>query len=376
MTDAELEGFRPDKYFARSWALLTRDRGWIKPVMVMAAATLIPIVGAIGALGYVLEWARLTAWGVASSPKQKHVQVGACIVSGWRAFVVVLCWGIACSLVSAALLLVPLFGPLLTLAWTICSVFVGLMLMVAALRTTIYQKIAAGLRLSTIWEMIKSDVGGLMQIFGMQVAGAAIFWVISGIVTVVAAMLLIPQLLYYADYISEFDAIMSQSMKMSVAFQMIVDMLGALTPALVVTVVLSSMYSVVMMMLGYTAVALWMRQFNVPAWGREQDPLPAHGPAAYGPGAGAYGPAAASWTGPGYGTAAPRSGAEGEYGAGSGAGYGQPAQPAGPAPTPTSAPEPPCATPDQAPQPLPSASPADVPPAAPIDPQEGEKPVG
>ena len=25
-----------EKYFSRSWALLTRDKGWIKPILVMA----------------------------------------------------------------------------------------------------------------------------------------------------------------------------------------------------------------------------------------------------------------------------------------------------------------------------------------------------
>ena len=280
MNDADLEGFRPDRYFARSWALLTRDRGWIKPILAMIAATLVPIVGLLGVMGYAAEWARLTAWGVTSSPKQKNVRVGACIASGWRVFVVTVVWSIANSIILGLLALVPLFGPLLVFAWTIFSIALGIMIMVAALRATIYQRIVAGLRVPTIWQMVRSDVAGLVRIFGMQMAGAAIFWVVSALIMLLALGTLIPQIVYFADYVAEFDAIMSDSTRMAVFFEIVVTILGALGPWIVVGFVLSAAYSVVMMMLGYTAVALWMRQFNVPAWGREEDPLPGTAPTA------------------------------------------------------------------------------------------------
>ena len=274
MNDTELEGFRPDRYFARSWALLTRDRGWIKPVLVMAAACLVPIVGLLGVLGYAAEWARLTAWGVTSSPKQKDVRVGACIASGWRVFVVMLGWGLVIALVSGVLSTIPLLGPLLTFAWFVISVALGIMIMVAALRATIYQKIGAGFRISTIWQMVSSDVAGLVRIFGMQMAGAAISWAAGFVVMLLAVMTMLPRLLYYVDYVAEFDAIMSDSMRMSLFFDMIVDFLTVMGPFLIVVSVVSGIISIIMMLLGYTAVGLWMRQFNVPAWGRDEDPLP------------------------------------------------------------------------------------------------------
>ena len=274
MNDTELEGFRPDRYFARSWALLTRDRGWIKPVLVMVAACLVPIVGLLGVLGYAAEWARLTVWGVTSSPKQKGVRVGACIASGWRVFVVMLGWGLVIALVSGVLSTIPLLGSLLTFAWFVISVFLGIMIMVAALRATIYQKIGAGFRISTIWQMVSSDVAGLVRIFGMQMAGAAISWAAGFVVMLLAVMTMLPRLLYYVDYVAEFDAIMSDSMRMSLFFDMIVDFLTVMGPFLIVVSVVSGIISIIMMLLGYTAVGLWMRQFNVPAWGRDEDPLP------------------------------------------------------------------------------------------------------
>ena len=42
-------------YYGRSWRLLTRDKGWIKVLLVMAIATVVPIAGPLGVLGYALS---------------------------------------------------------------------------------------------------------------------------------------------------------------------------------------------------------------------------------------------------------------------------------------------------------------------------------
>lgn len=78
------------KYFSHSWKLLTRDKGWVKPILVLAIAMFVPVVGPLAVLGYALEWARLSAWGVDAAPKQRGVKIGGCLVAGWRAFVVIL----------------------------------------------------------------------------------------------------------------------------------------------------------------------------------------------------------------------------------------------------------------------------------------------
>ena len=72
-------------YISRSWDMLTRDKGWIKVILLLALASFVPFVGLIGLVGYGLEWARLTAWGIDSSPKQRGVRIGECLASGWRA---------------------------------------------------------------------------------------------------------------------------------------------------------------------------------------------------------------------------------------------------------------------------------------------------
>lgn len=272
--ESELEGFRRDRYFARSWALLTRDRGWIKPVLVMTVAALVPFVGWLGVMGYVQEWARLTAWGVNAAPKQKGVRVGECIKSGWRAFVVILVWSLVNAVVAAVLSAVPLFGGLLGFAWAIFDVFVYLMVMVAVLRATIYQKIKAGLRVKTVWEMASHDVGGLARVLGILAVGGAILAVITFVVLFSVLFSTIPQLIYMVDYVTRYEAILSSGMQAAFALNIIFSFLSAIGPALVVLYLISCFFGIVLSMLGFTAIGLWMRQFDVSAWGREEDPLP------------------------------------------------------------------------------------------------------
>lgn len=274
MNDTDLEGFRPDHYFSRAWALLTRDRGWIKPVLVMSAAALVPVVGMLGILGYIVEWARLTAWGVNSSPKQRNVQVGGCIASGARAFVVMLVWGICWGVVGGLLVMVPLLGGLLSFAWTIVNLFVSLVIMIAVLRATIYQKIVAGLRVTRIWKMATHDLGGVMRVFGLQVAGGALIALAAAVVTLVALMSALPSLVYYSLYLYDYGSVMAESLQASIALELLASLLGAALPALLVLYVLGTPATIVLAMLVYTALALWMRQFDVPSWGREEDPLP------------------------------------------------------------------------------------------------------
>lgn len=278
MTDAELQGFCPDRYFARSWALLTRDRGWVKPVLALCAALFVPIVGPIGVLGYVLEWARLTAWGVASSPKQKRVRVGECIVSGFRAFVVLFVWSLCCSLIGALLALVPLLGSLAAFAWSVFSMFIGVLSMIAALRATIYQSVTAGLDPKATWEMAKRDVSGLVRVFGILAAGTGIMFcaIVAGSVLMVLSIL--PQVISFGGYIELYDSLMTDAERMRLFFEMVASFVGVLGVILVGLVLVVSVITIVMSMLGYTALGLWLRQFNVAAWGAEKDPLPAAAP--------------------------------------------------------------------------------------------------
>ena len=270
----ELEGFRRDRYLARSWALLTRDRGWVKPVLLMTVALLVPIVGVLGVLGYALEWARLTAWNVNAAPKQRGVDVGACIKSGWRAFVVMLVWGIVAAVVIAVAEAIPLLGPLVSIAWFFASFVFSVVMMVASLRATIYQKLGAGLRVPTIWQMVRHDPTGLLRVTGLMLAGGAVMGVATTIVGMVCLASAVPHLLWFMSYLYEFGSAATGEMGALLVLQLVASLLASLGPALVVLLLVDFFLATVLSLLGHTAVGLWMRQFDVPSWGRDEDPLP------------------------------------------------------------------------------------------------------
>lgn len=274
VSEAELEGFRRDRYFSRSWALLTRDKGWIKPVLVMTVALLVPVVGWMGVLGYIYEWARLTAWGVNAAPKQKDVRVGECIKSGARVFVVMLVWGIAMGFVGSLITLFPLLGGLLSFAWTIFSIFLGVLVGVAALRATIYQKLGAGFRFGAIWEMGTHDVSGVVRIAAISIVAGIVSGIIAFFVVIFLLASALPYLIAIYNMVMSYGDVMSSSMITQYAVQMILQTLTGILPALIVLALLMSFLAVLVSMVWVTAVGLWMRQFNVPAWGRDEDPLP------------------------------------------------------------------------------------------------------
>lgn len=273
MTDNdELEGFRPTRYFSRAWALLTLERGWIKPVLVMAVSLLVPIAGWLGVVGYMAEWSRVIAWGTSAAPKRHGIRVGSCIASGWRAFVVLLVWGICMSIITAVANAVPLFGAILGLAWWVFSFFLSVVIMVAVLRATIYQRIRAGLRVSTIWEMARHDTSGLLRILGMLLVGELVIAAIALVVILTSLASLLPSIFSWVTYLGEYGAIMSHQMRSMMALRIILELLGAFGPGLLVVVVVCGILGIVLGLLGFAAVGLWMRQFDVASWGREEEP--------------------------------------------------------------------------------------------------------
>ena len=274
VAEEELEGFRRDRYFARSWALLTRHAGWIKPVLLLTVALLVPLVGWWGVMGYALEWARLTAWGVNAAPKQRGVRVVECIVSGARAFVVLLLWSVVAGIVVGLLSALPLVGWLVSAAWAVVSIFFYVVVMAAELRATIYRRIVPGLRVSVVWQMVRHDPMGLLRVFGMTALGGLLMGLVTTVVAFSAFASILPSLLYYVAYFGEYSQFMSDAALASGAVAFVFEALAAMGPVVIVLLLLDGFMAVVTLLLGYTAVALWMRQFNVPAWRADEDPLP------------------------------------------------------------------------------------------------------
>lgn len=264
-------------YLSRSWALLTHDSGWIKPVLVLSLVALVPVIGPIAVLGYALEWARLTAWGVDAAPKQKRVDVGQVLVSGWRGFVVALVWNLVIWLVYATLSLafgsVPgrnlgtALGVLDVIYVLVCLVAVPV-IVVAQVRSAVYQRIGAGLRANRVLQMVARDFGGLMHMLGIELLGWLIELAIGLVFGLVVAAMVIP-------YVVGLGAASGMLLPGSRALgSYIAGILGSLSVPIVIFVFLMSVVAQVMKLVTATGVALWMRQFDVPRWGKSGDPLP------------------------------------------------------------------------------------------------------
>lgn len=258
------------KYFSRSWALMTKEKGWIKPILLMALACFVPIVGALGVLGYACEWARLSAWGVDSSPKQKGVKVGACIASGWRAFVVILAWSLVVGILGGivnAILSFLLRGLGSTLV-TIAEFVLAAPIMVAALHACVYEKIGAGFKVSRFVEMIKRDPSGLFKTLLIPLAEWGIVAAASTLVFSVMIGFALPdimRLVYEAQYYGDSYTMAS----------IIASILRGVLPGTVLFLYATLVVSSAASLLFVNSIGLWMSQFDVRSWGGPDEPLPA-----------------------------------------------------------------------------------------------------
>lgn len=295
---------RNDGYWSRSWDLLTRESGWFKPILVLAAARLVPIVGPFGADGYALEWARLTSWGVDSAPKQRNVDIGGCVRTGARAFVVMLGYALALGIVNS--IFQATFGQALGgLVGFALSLTIGLLIIIAQVRSAIYQTIGSGYQVNRIFDMVKRDTDGILRILGMEAILAVVAGFIGG--TVVTVIILTSmgstfyQLASYGiyGYTDEYEVVRTVFLG-----------LGKAMPALCVSMFFMNIIASMTSLLTNTAVGLWLRQFDVQNWGDSADPLPSQTPgSAQGYAASPYGSTAYPAQG------APSTSAQNQYGA-------------------------------------------------------------
>ena len=191
------DGYQRENYFARSWALITQDKGWIKPILLLTLAQFIPILGPLGAFGYGVEWARLIAWNVNAAPKQRNVNIGECITSGWRTFVVYIGWTLLGCLAIMLLGLVPILGALLTFVATIAWIYFEQLIRVGILRASIYQQIGAGYKANRIWEMGERDVEGLLRVIAIGIVGGIILGLIMTIIISMIFIVMAPSLVSF-----------------------------------------------------------------------------------------------------------------------------------------------------------------------------------
>ena len=270
----ELNGYRRDRYLARSWALLTLEKGWWKPILIMALFGLIPVVGILALVGYALETARVTAWGINAGPKQKDLKFGTYIVTGFKAAVIALAFGLAYSIATEIFSYIPVINLILVPVFIVAAFVYPLFINVVQVRASVYGRISAGFAFKNIFEMIKHDMGGLFRIFGMGFVLGIATSIIMGIIGGSVAISMFMNIGTQAVTIARTQNIYSEDRLGIIILALFARRFIQMVPIFLVIGYIGHVVGLIVMLLMQNAIALWMRQFNVPAWGQSNDPLP------------------------------------------------------------------------------------------------------
>lgn len=294
--------------FTTSWKMLTRDKGWIKPILMLTLVGWIPILGQIAILGYGLEWARLTAWGVDAAPKQRGVAYGKVLATGGIAFLVMLTMGLVTGIVDTILFgrwysitslpfgssifadsVITLAGDVtsvLGIAVLVVNLLMGAFITAAMLRATLYDSFGAGWRIDRLFQMVVRDPGGFFHAYAVSLIGGIVNSVYAMVVTL-------------AGGLAAFGGAMGVAISMGIASDTIIErLLYGAGPGLVILLVVvalaaafaGSAISITMQLVSINAMGQWFCRFRVDLWGVSSAPLPDGVPVRF-PGTGAGAPA-------------------------------------------------------------------------------------
>lgn len=282
--------------FGASWKMLTQERGWLKPLCVLALVGWIPILGQIAVLGYALEWARFTAWGIDTAPRQRGIDIGRILATGGRAFLVLLLMGIVARVVLAVLGFgdMAVLGSFLVMglgtaldsivegvsmfsAWGVLMgavlLLLGTFLTAAMMRATLYDSFGAGWRVDRLFQMIGRDPIGFLKTWLVSFIGGVICAVYAGVMALVGGVAALGGIaaivsgghgvhLGYSEY----------GLQRLLAW-------GAGPFMLLVLIVIAAVFvygviSIAMQLVAVNAMGQWFCRFEVGRWGLSGDPLP------------------------------------------------------------------------------------------------------
>lgn len=253
-------------YLGRAWRDLTSEQGWWQPVVILALVNLIPIVGPLIVVGYMLDWGREAAWGMSRGLPRTVGSVGKRLKWGFFAMVIVFCWVIPLSIVGGILAVIPLLGWLVAIAAEVCCLVAATIACAGCIRMTIYDRIKGGLQFSRILKMAKLDAPGLACCFGISLL-SAVPAIIGGCLIMVG-VLPAAGLAGYAS--SGATGMLSEGVAVTAAVG--AGLFGAIF-AFVVAVVIA-ICSVGAQALSYRAYGYWVGQFQPAKWGGIEDPMP------------------------------------------------------------------------------------------------------
>lgn len=277
-------------YFTTAWQDIRNTPGWIGKLLLLSLLAIIPVFGWIVVAGYLLGWARDIAWGV-HGPLPARIfgnEDGKLYSRGFFAWLIGIVFALAPAIAFGVINLALGVGTAGLFSWHyggMASLSFGLVSGIASLavavvlivlyalatvfgwigwmRMSVYGRLSAGFQLERIWTMLRHDTRGAARVFGMYLIINAIVGVIAAVV--VAGALVGGALLGFAAYGSGVDA---GAPGLAVGLIVLGMMLFAV---LMYAGVVASVFCMAMVT---RAIGYWTRQFDVPRWRGQDDPMP------------------------------------------------------------------------------------------------------
>ncbi len=115
-------------------------------------------------VGYALETARVTAWGINAGPKQKDLKLVPILLPGFKAVVIALAFGLAYSIATGILSFIPVINLILIPVFIVAAFVYPLCINVPFMFA--HQFVAfCRFCFKNIFEMTKHDMGGLFHLW-------------------------------------------------------------------------------------------------------------------------------------------------------------------------------------------------------------------
>lgn len=249
-------------YLKRSWGAITAEKGWIKPILLLALLQFVPIFGQIALYGYYYEWARDAAWGVEKPLPRKLPNMGNTLKIGLYAWGVIMIWTCVFSFALSFISLIPFLGTLIGFVGFFVLLAISMMAMVAAMRAVIYNSFEPVVQIKQVWAMSKKDIGGLARIFCI-------------------GLLLVPVVLIVCIIIFAivfFVILGAGGITAGINEQALIPLLLGLLPLLMIVLFalffLMLIAQVIVSGLQIRALGYWTAQFDPSRWKGQNDPLP------------------------------------------------------------------------------------------------------
>ena len=293
----EWESAMQTGYFNAAWQDIKNSPGWFGKLVLLALVSLIPVFGWIVVYGYLYGWARDIAWGV-HAPLPARIfgnEDGKLYSRGFFALVIAIVCAIIPGVISgigSVVLGVGMFGfgsslhggsgwmhlglasalmgMLLSFASMAIAVLISFFQEVGTMRMSIYGRLSAGFQLGRIWSMIRYDFGGLLRILGMSILLALAMAVVISVLVFVVVLLGMAVGFVAAGGSMNVNADHADAAVAGMAAVVVIVVLAFSALVVLASMAMSTfVYAMVVRALGY-----WTRQFNVPAWRGQDDPMP------------------------------------------------------------------------------------------------------